>query len=381
MARESKDLFLVCNTYETLGGVQTWVHYMARLFTQRGHRVHLIGVRHPKLMHDHGDAFPYETTVLHQRYPAGQWEPDGVLERLSRRERRLREERWKGVERLAAILEQGRPGGVVIVAEVWAMEWVRRALPAHLKVIGMVHESYDACRLAGRYERVMHHFADAHRFLALTREDADAFARDGMGNADFVPNPLHVVPNRYAELDEPVVVRLGRLDYDKGQDLLLDAWSKTRRGDWSLRVYGADKSGGREARWLRKLTAELGLTDSVDWRDPTSDLESALCGGSIFALTSREEGFPMVILEAMAYGVPCVAFDVAPGIRELITHDVDGLIVPHGDTVAFAEALGRLMGDAELRHKMGAAARESVQRFAPDLVADRWEELFTLLDR
>ncbi|MQY07508.1 glycosyltransferase [Actinomadura macrotermitis] len=380
---EGRDLFLVCNNIEVLGGVQTWAHYMARLFTRRGHRVHLIGIVRPKRVHDHGTDFPYARTVLHERPPGGRWELRGVRARASRRKRAAHAEQWRGVRRLAEILREARPGGVVVCAEVWAMEWVQRALPEHLKVVGMVHESYQASKIAGRHPRILRHFAGADRLLALTRADADDFARDGMTNADFIPNPLHVVPRRYAELDAPVVVRLGRLDYEKGQDLLLEAWARIApdRPDWTLRIHGADKSGGKEERRLLALTEELGLAGRVEWPGPTSDIETALCAGSVFALTSREEGFPMAILEAMAYGVPCVAFDIAPGVGELITDGVDGLVVPAGNITAFAAALHTLIEDGELRRKMGRAARDSVQRFAPDLVAARWEGLFDLLYR
>lgn len=373
----SRELFLVCNNFEVLGGVQTWVHYMARLFGSRGHRVHVIGIMHPRRTHDHGTDFPYPTTVLHPRFPAGDWRLRG-LERLSPKARRLRAERVRGSRQLAEILGKAGPGSVVVAAEVWSMEWVRRATPAHMKVVGMVHESHAACRLAGRHGRVLRHFADADRLLTLTEADAEAFARDGMSNVDFIPNALHVTPRRFADLTAPVVVRLGRLDYDKGQDMLLDAWARLapRRPGWKLRVHGS----GKEERRLAAQTAELGLAASVEWPGATSDIETALCAGSIFALTSREEGFPLAIVEAMAYGLPVVAFDCAPGITELVTDGHDGIVVPAGNTAAFADALLRLMDDQALRERMGNAARQSIQRFAPHLVADRWEELFALLD-
>lgn len=370
-----RDLFLICNNFEVLGGVQTWVHYMARLFGSRGHRVHVIGVTHPKRARHHVGDFPYPTTVLHKRFPDGDWRLRG-LDRLKRGPRRLRAERLRGSERLADLLSTAGPDSVAIVAEVWGMEWVQRAAPAHLKVVGMVHESHAACHLAGRHARVLRHFADVDRMLTLTKADADAFARDGLANVEHIPNALHVVPREYAELSAPVVVRLGRLDYDKGQDMLLDAWARLARPDWTLRIYGS----GKEEASLHAQTAELGLTASVEWPGATSDIETALCGGSIFALTSREEGFPLAIVEAMAYGLPIVAFDCAPGITELVTDGVDGIVVPAGNTAAFADALRRLMDDEELRRAMGRAARASVQRFAPHLVADRWEELFALLD-
>jgi glycosyltransferase involved in cell wall biosynthesis len=118
----------------------------------------------------------------------------------------------------------------------------------------------------------------------------------------------------------------------------------------------------------------------VEFPGATSDLEGALTGASIFALSSREEGFPMSIIEAMAYGLPTVAFDCAPGVRELLTDGQDGLIVTPGNTVEFAAALGRLMDDARLRDSLGEAARESVRRYAPDAIIDRWERQFALVN-
>ena len=129
------------------------------------------------------------------------------------------------------------------------------------------------------------------------------------------------------------------------------------------------------AAWLEGL----GVAASVEFPGPTSDLETALTGASIFALSSREEGFPMSIIEAMAYGLPTVAFDCAPGVRELLTDGHDGLVVTPGNVTAFAAALERLMDDEHLRDSLGDAAGISVRRYAPDIVIDRWERTFTLV--
>lgn len=113
----------------------------------------------------------------------------------------------------------------------------------------------------------------------------------------------------------------------------------------------------------------------------TGDVGAALGGASVFALPSRDEGFPMSVLESMAQGLPTVAFDCAPGVRELLEDGASGLLVPPGDTVAFAAALDRLIGDAALRRTLGAEARVSVLRYHPDRVLGRWERLFDLLHR
>jgi glycosyltransferase involved in cell wall biosynthesis len=368
---ESRDIFIVCNNVEELGGLQRWAHHIALLFTREGHRVHLVGVTHADRPHDYGQNPPYVVTVLHEKPPPPR---RGGLSRL-----RHRAAVRQGARRLGALFRTARPGGVVIAAQVWAMEWVARADTAGMPVIGMSHESYEATRQSSRYERVKRHFAGADLMLALTGADADAWAFDDMSNAGAMPNPVHVTPASFSPRTEPVVVRLGRLSFEKGQDMLLEAWADVapRYPDWRLRLYGT----GPDEESLRRRATELGLDASVEFPGATTDLEGALTGASVFALSSREEGFPMSIIEAMVYGLPTVAFDCAPGVRELLTDGTDGLVVTPGNTVEFAAALDRLMGDARLRDSLGEAARTSVRRYAPDVVIGRWEREFARLDR
>jgi glycosyltransferase involved in cell wall biosynthesis len=368
---ESRDIFIVCNNVEELGGLQRWAHHIALLFTREGHRVHLVGVTHADRPHDYGQDRPYVVTVLHERQPPAR---RGRVSRL-----RHRAMVRQGADRLSALFRTARPGGIVIAAQIWAMEWVARADTAGMPVIGMSHESYAATRGSSRYKRVKRHFAGADLLLALTRADADAWAFDDMSNADSMPNPVHVTPGSPSPRTAPVVVRLGRLSFEKGQDMLLEAWAEvaSRHPSWRLRLYGT----GPDEDALRKRATELALDESVEFPGATTDLETALTGASVFALSSREEGFPMSIIEAMAYGLPTVAFDCAPGVRELLTDGHDGLVVTPGNTVEFAAALDRLMDDARLRDSLGEAARESVRRYAPDVIIDRWERQFALVDR
>jgi glycosyltransferase involved in cell wall biosynthesis len=366
---EARDIFIVCNNVDELGGLQRWAHHIARLFTEREHRVHLVGVSRADRAHDYGENPPYAVTVLHERRPRAR---RGAASRLAHRATVRR-----GAARLSALFRTAAPGGIVIAAQVWAMEWVACADTAGMPVIGMSHESYAATRQSSRYRRVKRYFARADRLLALTQADADAWAFDDMSNAAAMPNPLHVEPAAVSPRTDPVVVRLGRLSFEKGQDMLLEAWSEiaVRHPSWRLRLYGS----GPEEDALRRRAAELGVAASVEFPGPTSDLEGALTGASIFALSSREEGFPMSIIEAMAYGLPTVAFDCAPGVRELLTDGHDGLVATPGNVTAFAAALERLMEDEHLRDSFGEAARVSVRRYAPDIVVDRWERTFTLV--
>lgn len=386
--RAPRDVFIVCNNVDEMGGLQRWAHHMARMLAARGDRVALVGITRGPSPYHHGRDGSYTVEVLHEtwRPPTLEWRPAGLRSRLNAaacgRDVWRTAAQWRGAARLTRMFAAARPGAVVIVPQVWAMEWVRRADTSGLRVVGMSHESYEASRASSRYERVKRHFADVDRFLALTAEDADAWAGDGMTNADHIPNALHVTPDVYPTLGLPAVACVGRLSYEKGVDLLLEAWQRVHEHhpQWRLHVYGT----GPDEDALREQAAAAGLSGSVEFRGVVADVEEALVEASVFALPSRAEGVPMSVMEAMAYGLPTVAFDCAPGVRLLLGErgeEKGGLLVRPGDTAAFARALERLIEDQDLCCDVGAEARASVRRFEPDTVLARWDRLFDLLHR
>ncbi|MER7990042.1 glycosyltransferase family 4 protein [Streptomyces noursei] len=380
-----RDVFFVSNSVNELGGITSWSHQMARLFAEQGHRVHVIGIVPPPegRVHELGPDLPYETTTLYDVHPPSVRPVRGLKDKLNVVEQRRRAAREAGMHeqaaKMSALFRAARPGGVVIVTQVWAMEWVALADTAGLAVIGMSHESFETCRKSSRFARVKRFYQDVDRMLPLTREDADKWIRQRMDNVGFMPNPLPFFPDVPSERSQKVVASIGRLHEEKGVDLLLEAWAKVapQHPDWTLRIYGS----GEEAEALRKQAAELGVTDSVEWMGRTSDVAGALRESAVFALSSRGEGFPLAPMEAMATAVPCVAFDVAPGVREIITDGVDGFLAPPGNITEFARHLDALMSDEELRDRMGELARENIQRFSTDEIVARWEALFALVER
>ncbi|MFH8464050.1 glycosyltransferase [Streptomyces sp. NPDC017991] len=364
-AEPRRDVFFVSNSVDELGGVTSWSHGMARLFTDRGHRVHVVGITPPEVPQELGEV-PYPTTTLY----AGQPPRPGRA-----REASMREEAAK----LTALFRAARPGAVVIVTQVWAMEWVAQADTRGLTVIGMSHESYAYSKSSSRFHRVRRHYRDVDRMLALTREDADLWIGQGMNNASYMPNPLPFMPEVPSARTENVVVSIGRLHHQKGIDMLLDAWAEVapRHPDWRLRIYGS----GEDEEILKKQCTALGLDGCVDWMGRTGDVPGALRGGSVFALSSRGEGFPLALMEAMAMGVPCAAFDCAPGVREIVHDGEDGLLAGLGNTGELARRLDILMSDQGLRDGMGDRARANIRRYAPGEIVNRWEDLFRFLER
>ncbi|GIF24431.1 glycosyltransferase involved in cell wall biosynthesis [Actinoplanes tereljensis] len=373
---EPRDIFIVTNAVDELGGLQQWAHDVSGLFSARGHRVRLIGVEPASVPRDYGSDKPYEIVTLHDhhlpRLKKG-------LSRPLRRRSRARQQA-EGARRLTEMFRQAQPGGVVIAAQVWAGEWVAKADTTGLITIGMSHESFEASKNSSRYNRARIYYEDLDIHLALTDADADSWARAGMTNVGAMPNPLMTTPATLPTLDEKTVVTLRRLSHDKGIDMLLEAWALVgpHYPDWRLKVFGS----GPDEEALRRQAGELGLDDTQIFQGQTENIDAALSAASIYALPSREEGFPIAVMEAMAYGLPTVAFDCAPGIRELIHDEVSGgLVVTPGNVPGMAAALERLIKDKDLRVRLGEAGQQSVKKFSPDSIVDRWEALFALLAR
>jgi GalNAc-alpha-(1->4)-GalNAc-alpha-(1->3)-diNAcBac-PP-undecaprenol alpha-1,4-N-acetyl-D-galactosaminyltransferase len=190
-----------------------------------------------------------------------------------------------------------------------------------------------------------------------------------------IPNPvLAPPPSSVARADPPIIVAMGRLVPQKGFDMLLDAFAPVvaRHPGWSLEIWGE----GPDRALLEGRRDALGLGGSVRFPGVTPRADEVLRRASIFVLSSRREGFPMVLGEAMANGVPSVSFDCPSGPRELITDGVDGLLVPANDVDALSSALERLVVDRNLARRLGERATGVVERYSLAAILEQWSAIF-----
>jgi glycosyltransferase involved in cell wall biosynthesis len=374
-----RDLFIVANNIEELGGLQRVAHLLAGLFAERGHRVRLIGIRPFTPAHDYASSDAYTTCVI------GDEPPRGRLSALGNRPQPLGRPTAQEVERLNKIFA-GPGGGIVICMQIHAMNWVAAADTSHLHVIGMSHESFaasvgitQATRGSLRFRQIEKLYRDIDAFLLLTQADAESFRRVGLNNTGVMPNPVALRPTRVAELEAPTIITVGRLAPEKNYQALIAAFVELapEYPEWSVKIFG--DGGMREL--LQRQIDSAGLTDRVLLMGTTNDVEGALLDSSMFALSSDSEGLPLVLVEAMVCGVPCVSYDCSPGIREIITDGQDGLVVTNRSVTALAAGIRRLIEDTELRRSMGRAAVVGAQRFSEDHVLDLWEDLFDTVQR
>ena len=222
-------------------------------------------------------------------------------------------------------------------------------------------------------ERIVRRF---DRFVVLTQEDAGYWG--ALPNLQVIPNAALPVPETRWSPYSRRVIAVGRLDYQKGFDRLVKAWAllpSDLRDSWQLEIFG---QGEWEVR-LQELIRKKGVKESARVNAPTKEIFREYAASSFLVMSSHYEGFPMVLLEAMACGLPGVCFTFPCGPKDVIEDGKNGLLVPEGDIPALAGAMERLMRDQALRERMSMAAREIIRTYSEEKVMQQWIQCFNSL--
>lgn len=192
-----------------------------------------------------------------------------------------------------------------------------------------------------------------------------------------IPNPITIEYGERSPLDMKRVIAVGRLNEQKGYDFLIGAWSivAKKHPDWTLDIYGE----GQLRDFIQNMIIQYGLKASINLKGVVKDINREYAKSSILVLSSRYEGFGLVLVEAMSCGVPCVAFDCPFGPRDIINSGIDGLLVKYLDVKALADGLCTLIENVKLRQAMGNKAFEHIQRYDVDHVMQMWMDLFNKL--
>ena len=218
------------------------------------------------------------------------------------------------------------------------------------------------------------------RIVTLTNQDAENYRKMyGAGNAVCIPNPITIDTSVQSPLRDKIVLSVGRLTEQKGFDMLLDAWSKVqnRKQGWKLRIVG----NGKLKNVLLDKIDLLDLQDSVEITPPTHDIVSLYRSASIYVMSSRYEGLPMVLIEAMAMGLPIVSFDCETGPAEIVTDHVTGILVPPLDVNRLAIELDNLMQDKEKRELFSINSVEKAGLYSMDKIMEKCETLLMQLEK
>lgn len=209
------------------------------------------------------------------------------------------------------------------------------------------------------------------RFVVLTQEDKIQWKNST--NIEVIPNFIKFNTGEKAQLNNRRLIAVGRFAYQKGFDRLIEAWKLVcaQVSDWKLCIYG----DGELLEDIRQGIERYQLSRTVEIYRPTSQIAEAYLESSGLVLSSRYEGLPMVLLEAMSYGVPVVAFACKCGPRDIIEDGVDGILVKEGDVQALANGMMQFISQEELRKRLGRHASEKAKRFSEEVVMQKWMAL------
>lgn len=224
------------------------------------------------------------------------------------------------------------------------------------------------------FRLLLKELAHYHRFIVLTEKDRLAWH---LQNAVVIPNARTYEPKCQTDYKNKHVLAIGRLTAQKGFDMLIEIWEKvaTRYPDWILDIYG----DGPDKAKLEKAINKYSLHEKVCIHAPTSNIQSAYISSSIFALPSRYEGFPMVMLEAQAYGLPIVAFDCPCGPSDILKDEENGYLIKTGEYNVYANRLMQLMDNYELRKTLGERAYKDSLKYKQEDIMMKWQTLFSQL--
>lgn len=221
-------------------------------------------------------------------------------------------------------------------------------------------------------ERIVRRF---DKFVVLTHEDKGYWGN--LPNIEVIPNAAMQVSESCSDVTDKRVIAVGRLDYQKGFDRLIEAWEwiqgTGKLTDWRLDIFGQ----GEWKEMLQRMIEEKGVQHSVQIHRPTKQIGEEYVKSSLLVMSSHYEGFPMVMIESMACGLPVVSFDYKCGPKDIIQHGINGLLVPEGDIKALANAMMEVMTDETYRRMLSRNARKVVDTYSEEAVMARWIRLFT----
>lgn len=213
------------------------------------------------------------------------------------------------------------------------------------------------------------------KFVVLTNEDRGYWGN--LPNIEVIPNAAMHVSDTYSDVMNKRVIAVGRLDYQKGFDRLIQAWELVQYTgkftDWKLDIFGQ----GEWRKMLQQMIDKAELQNTVCLNRPTKQIGEEYVKSDMLVMSSNYEGFPMVMIEAMACGLPVVSFDYKCGPKDIIQPGINGLLVPNGDIQALADAMMKVMEDEAYRKMLSLNARKVVDTYSEQAVMSQWIRLFT----
>lgn len=211
------------------------------------------------------------------------------------------------------------------------------------------------------------------RFVVLTKADKKDWQKV-TPEVEQIYNPLPFVSDEVSSLDEKRCIAAGRLENQKNFKDLVTAWKivDARHPDWMLSIYG----DGSQKESLQAQIESMGLKGKVTLEGRTNNVRKELLGSSCLVMSSRYEGFPMILLEALTAGLPIVSYDCPKGPSEIVTIGANGYLAKVGDTATLAQGICSVIADEELRKRFGDESKRRSENFTLEKTMEKWDNLF-----
>lgn len=285
--------------------------------------------------------------------------------------------------RLRKLLDEIQPD--VVVSTTYALFLFREILSQPYRHVVESHVCYYQLLLQKKFthiswldRKIARHLLEmlkrCEKVVVLTQKDAACWK--GYDNIEVIHNVLTNYPEKITDVaDRPKrIIAVGRLHAQKGFDLLIQSWQliAARHPDWQLVVYGH----GGDLQKLQQQLEKAGLTSSMTFAGATDNIYKEYQDSAFYVMSSRYEGWGLVLVEAMSCGLPCVSFDCPYGPSDIIRDGEDGFLVENGNIQQLAEKMELLINNKELREWLGVRARLNAARFTSDNIMPQWTKLF-----
>ena len=285
--------------------------------------------------------------------------------------------------RLRKLLDEIQPD--VVVSTTYALPLFREILSQPYRHVVESHVCYYQLLLQKKFthiswldRKIARHLLEmlkrCEKVVVLTHKDAACWK--GYDNIEVIHNVVTNYPEKITDVaDRPKrIIAVGRLQAQKGFDLLIQSWQliAARHPDWQLVVYGH----GGDLQKLQQQLEKAGLTSSMTFAGTTDNIYKEYQDSAFYVMSSRYEGWGLVLVEAMSCGLPCVSFDCPYGPSDIIRDGEDGFLVENGNIQQLAEKMELLINNKELRERLGVRARLNAARFTSDNIMPQWTKLF-----
>lgn len=339
------------------GGTERVTAILSKELAERGHEVHIISF----VGSDKETFFPIDSRVkIHYLAPTKDRYPFPIRD-------------IRRIVLMRKIYKEINPDIILIVDA--GRSFVNIPASRGFKTITWEHFNVDVnWHLGHRLSRkIAAKYSDL--IVTLTEPAAQAYKSQFKAkNAICIYNPVTVDASEPSKLDKKVCMAMGWLGAQKNFIDLINAWhlTKARNEGWKLRIIGQ----GKQKSMLENRINELGLNDSIEMLPPQKNVVEQYKNASLYAMSSRNEGLPLVLIEAMAMGLPIVSYDCPTGPADIVSHEKTGLLIPYLNVEALAEGLDRVMLNEDLREKFHEESLKEVEKFSVKTIVDKWETVF-----